>query len=313
MEIIGQEPSKELINVETFDDYLMMTSSQVHKNIYALQTIQTEFRKQRLHGFEKIYNIERKLRANSEPLRKRTVELIKKIPCFWGRIMNVADLNYNNLGDANAIRYLTEVIVEDMPLTICFLGDNKTPALSVLHRVRFIFQPNQLMKTTEAVKIISYKVCGWNNPEMEMLEPEVETEIPIVWMPGKDPRVSRPFKKRNRIEGIASQQQKVIPSFFHLFDDLKHEEEDGEYSQVIEKQKEEDRKMQFKILMGFVNEFVDQAISYFDESIPNRAHPEDYFDDLDGIEEDTDEEFLERMEEEEIPDHLQNPPDCNAQ
>lgn len=292
-----------------------MTASGVHMNIYALQKLQKEYRKKRLHAFEKCYNSERKLRSVAEPLRKQTVEIAQHIPCFWGRIMNVADLNYNNLSDVSAMKYLKEVYVEDLPLSETKLCDG-TPALLVVYRVHFVFLPNNLMKNTEAIKTVSYKVSGWNDPFMEMLEPEVETEQGIVWNPGKDPRVSKPFKKRSGMECIAStQQQKIIPSFFHLFDELKHEDEDGEYSKVIENQKDEERKMHFKIIMGFVNEFVDRSISYFDESIPNRAAAMvGGFDILDDDEVDDDEEFLSKMEEDDEEDEdLKSPPDCTAQ
>lgn len=305
---------KDLIFVETFDDYLTMTDESVHKRIHALQKHQPIIRQRRLQTFQKTYNLKRQLREVTSDLHKQTIECVKNIPAYWGRILKIADLDYNNLADANALKYLIDVQVEDLPLTQCMLGDNVTPAIYVSHRVRFIFQPNHLMFNTEGIKTVSYKVCGWNNPYMEMLEPEIETDMQIKWKPGKDPRVLREMKKRKAVHSLASNQKIIIPSFFHLFDDLKHEAEDSEYSQAIEEQKEEDRKMQFKILLGFILEFVDNSIGYFDETIPNRTMPLIDFDDEDDEELEDDEEFMGGMEEEEEYDEeLVNPPTCNNQ
>ncbi|KAL7712282.1 Nucleosome assembly protein [Entamoeba marina] len=310
----------DLYNVETIDDYFSATGRDVHIRVHALQRLQDDFRSKRLRQFEKTYNITRKLRVLAEPYRQKTIEISQAIPCFWGRILNVADLNYNNISDATALKYLKEVIVQDFPLTQSVLGDGETPAFIARHRVRFLFHENKLMESTEAVKTVSYKVCGWNNPQMEMLEPEVETEIPIVWLPGKDPRVSRRLRRKG-IDSAGSQiTQKVVPSFFHLFDDIQNTVEDGEYGEAVEAERELERKMQFKVIMGFVREFVDYSISYFDESIADnnvRAGYENFDDDDEdnSLDDDDDEEFLSRMEEEEIevPQHLQVPPDCNAQ
>ena len=289
-------------------------------NIFALQKMQIAQRQKRLECFQKTYNLKRRLREITAPLHKQTSECVQHIPAYWARILKIADLDYNNFGDMGALKFLKDVQVEDLPLTQTMLGDNVTPAIYVSHRVRFIFEKNPMMLNTQGVKLVSYKVCGWNNPDMEILEPEIETEDQIKWKPGKDPRVIREFKKRKGVQSLASNRQVIVQSFFHLFDDLKHEEDDSEYSQVIEEQKELDRKMQFKILMGFINEFVDNSIGYFDESIPNRATPlayPDFSDDDDDDDDvDMDEEFLENNDDSDDDvdfDEYQNPPSCPTQ
>ncbi|ELP92071.1 hypothetical protein EIN_379380 [Entamoeba invadens IP1] len=313
-------PSRDLINVETYDDYLMMVSPQVHQNIFALEKLQTSFRTKRLETFQKTHTLQRRFHGVAYQLENKLHELSKKIPCYWGRILNISDLNYNNLADANALKYLSDVVVESVPLVSSTLAD-KTPCLLALYRVHFIFEPNPLMQNTEGIKSVYFKVCGYNNPDMEMLEPEEETDQPILWNPGKDPRVSRPSKKRKG--NMPAPKPHVIQSFFHLFDDLKHESEDGEFSQVIESAKEEERKMHFKILMGFINELVDNSISFFDETIPNRAAMTSTYQldndmqnmELDDGGSDVSNESSEDdiVEIEEVPQHLQAPPDCTAQ
>ena len=292
---------------------------QIHKNVFALQNLQTKFRKLRIEAFAERFRVERKLRKDSEDLRKETVELSRNIPCYWERILTVADLNYNNFADIAAIKHLREVEIEELPLSICILNDNVTPAVQVMYKVHFKFDENPLMTTQDAIKVVSYKVCGYNNPDMEMLEPEVETEVPINWKPGKDPRVARKMKRvRKGITKVATKGQEIVPSFFHLFDDIKHEIEDGEYSEVIERKNDEDRKMQFKILMGFIREFVDHSIGYFDESIPNKSHyeiniDEDDSDEFDSCESDDSFMDVEFDEVSEIPDYLVQKPNCNTQ
>ena len=295
----------DLLNAETFEDYLKKVNIEVHHNISKCQAIAKEYQKVRIENEKERHKAFMKLHLANKDYYNRRKEIINGveptqeelqgyevnaecppdpsskyqagIPCFWLHVLTNSKLFGFFDGseeDSLILVYLQDISVDYFDVEDCTLKDG-TQSLLYRYHIHFDFGENMFLRTQRITMQITYKL---GDVEGEMEEPKVETLTPIDWVSGKDPRYKT--TKRKQLHSKANKEQKV-ESFFDIFyssqlaiendinDDGTLEEEIVKIHDIVDR------------MMFLITEVIPAAVNYFDETLIEEEE------DVDDIDEDT--------------------------
>ncbi|KAL7717207.1 Nucleosome assembly protein [Entamoeba marina] len=304
----------ELLNAETYEEYLKLVNVEVHQNIHMCQNIAKDYLQLRIQAEKEKHEAEMKLHEAAKPYYERRRLIVNAIdnpsneeiagyvestenppnddseyktgvPCFWLHVLKNAqifDTFEGNDEDAPILTHLHDIRLEYYPTEDTTLTDG-TPSLLFTYRVIFVFNDNPYLRTREIPVKITYKL---SNVEGETEEPSITVETAIDWVKDKDPRFKMVKRKTNKKSygKYGSQQKQKVDSFFDIFyiSQLSLNtgmNDDGSIEEELLKIHDV-----FEMFMCLITEVIPAAVNYFDESLI-----EENIEDIEDIEDDADE------------------------
>ena len=305
----------ELLNAETYEDYLKLVNADVHKNVDMCQRLSQNYITLRIKAEQEKHAALMKLHESLKPFYERRRALVngavptddeltgyrpspdfpaneeseykEGVPFFWLHVLRNArifEAMEGNDEDAEVLAYLTDVRTEFFPVEPTTLK-NGTPSLLYIYRVVFEFRENPYLRNPEIAVKVTHKL---SDVEGETEEPTVATETPIEWLPDRDPRYRVVRKRSKKAPGSRPARQKT-ESFFDMFyvpELVLHNDinDDGTLDDELLLLHDV-----FACLMRIVNEVVPAAVSFFDETLVEEGEDE-------ALDMDEEDEFVDQGE-----------------
>ena len=293
----------ELLNAETFEDYLKLVNIEVHQNISKCQTIAKDYQRVRIENEKERHKAFMKLHLANKEYYQRRRELVNGadpkdnelegyqtntecppneqstyqngIPCFWLHVLTNSKIFGFFEGtelDSLILVHLNDISVDYFDVEETTLKDG-TASLLYTYHIHFDFNENEYLRTPRITLKVTYKL---GDVENEMEEPKVECLTQIEWVKGKDPRYKIKGKKSHGKVGSIEK----IDSFFDIFypaqlaidneinDDGTVDPEAMSLHDIVER------------MIFLITEVIPAAVNYFDETLIEDDEDVDMDDDM---------------------------------